>query len=69
MGHLLEHVVAPDGRLLVGVRNEEKGTDQMVRALRGWGFEVAGAATRPHPHEGVVRTVLWIDAPGRKARK
>jgi hypothetical protein len=67
--HLIEHVVEPDGRLLVGVFNEEKRTDRLAHALHGWGFHVAGAVTRPHQHDAVVRMVLWIDGPARQGRK
>ena len=67
--HLLEHVVAPGGRLVLGVVNEEKGSDRQARSLRGWGFDVAGTATRPHRHEALVRSVSWLDAPGRSGRK
>ena len=60
--HLLEHVVAPGGRLLVGVTNERRGRPGLADALRGcWGFRVAGGVTSDHPHDAVVRTVHWLD--------
>lgn len=67
--HLLEHAVAPDGRLLVGVTNEETGRPGLADALRTWGFTVAGTATRPHPHEALERTVHWLDGEARAGRK
>jgi SAM-dependent methyltransferase len=67
--HLLEHVVADHGRLLVGVTNEERGQQGLADALRGWGFAVAGTATRPHRHEALERTVHWIDGEARAARQ
>jgi hypothetical protein len=69
VGHLLNHVVAPDGRLLVGVVNEERGAPGQADDLRRWGFEVAGTATRPHRHEALAYTVHWIDAGGGSRRK
>jgi len=67
--YLLDHVVAPDGRLLVGVTNEELDRPGLAEALRGWGFTVAGTATRPHRHEAVRRTVHWLDGQARQGRK
>jgi SAM-dependent methyltransferase len=67
--HLLEHAVAPRGRLLLGVVSEEKGTDRQTRTLLDWGFQVAGSGIRPHQHQALVRRVSWIDAPGRTGRK
>jgi SAM-dependent methyltransferase len=67
--HLLEHVVAADGRLLVGVTNEERGEPGLADALRGWGFAVAGTARRPHRHEALERTVHWLDGEARAARQ
>jgi SAM-dependent methyltransferase len=60
--HLLDVVVARDGRLVVGVFNEE--LDGVMEELVGsWGFEVAGRAERPHPDTSrLVRRAFWIDA-------
>ena len=59
--HLLDVVVARDGRLVVGVFNEE--LDGVIEELVGsWGFEVAGRAERPHPDTSrLVRRAFWID--------
>ncbi len=67
--HLLDHVVAPDGRLLVGVTNERQDRPGLAAALRSWGFAVAGTATRPHPHEALERTVHWLDGEARAVRQ
>jgi hypothetical protein len=60
--HLLDVVVARDGRLVVGVFNEE--LDGVIEELVGsWGFEGAGRAERPHPDTSrLVRRAFWIDA-------
>jgi SAM-dependent methyltransferase len=67
--HLLDHVVAADGRLLVGVTNEEHGKPGLADALRGWGFAVAGTATRQHRHQALERTVHWLDGEARATRQ
>ena len=67
--HLLDHVVAADGRLLVGVTNEERDKPGLADALRAWGFTVAGTATRPHSHPALRRTVHWLDAEARETRQ
>ena len=60
--HLLDDVVARDGRLIVGVFNEE--LDRAVEeSVRSWGFEVVGRAERPHPDTPLlVRRAFWVDA-------
>ena len=60
--HLLDEVVAPDGRLIVGVFNEE--LERTVEAsVSSWGFEIAGRAERPHPDTSLlVRRAFWMDA-------
>jgi hypothetical protein len=67
--HLLDHVVAADGRLVVGVTNEERYEPGLADALREWGFTVAGTATRPHAHEALQRTVHWLDGEAREGRQ
>ena len=60
--HLLDDVVAPDGRLIIGVFNEELdgGLEETVSS---WGFEIAGRADRPHPDtSALVRRAFWMDA-------
>ncbi|HEU0303262.1 MAG TPA: class I SAM-dependent methyltransferase [Gaiellaceae bacterium] len=61
--HLLDHVVAPRGRLVVGVYNEEVEQPALEAAVTSWGFVVAGRAERAHPDSArVVRRAFWIEA-------
>ena len=66
---LLEHVVIPGGRLIIGTFNEIKtrgedpirdpSTEQLITS---WGLRISGRTERPHfrdPH--LVYRVLWID--------
>jgi trans-aconitate methyltransferase len=60
--HLLDDVVAPDGRLIVGVFNEELD-GALEETVRSWGFEIAGRSERPHPDtSALVRRAFWMDA-------
>jgi SAM-dependent methyltransferase len=61
VAHLLGHVVAPGGRLVVGKSNERVGDPSHADLLRDWGFTVAGELRVPHEHRGLVRTVVWLD--------
>lgn len=63
---LLRDVVAPGGRLIIGVFSEERdetrpGPSEEER-VAGWGFEIAGRTERPHltDHRLVYRA-FWID--------
>jgi trans-aconitate methyltransferase len=63
--HLLDEVVARDGRLIVGVFNEELA-GVIEESVSSWGFEIAGRAERPHPDTSrLVRRAFWIDAAGQ----
>jgi 2-polyprenyl-3-methyl-5-hydroxy-6-metoxy-1,4-benzoquinol methylase len=62
VGRLLEDVVAPGGRLVIGVYNEEKDRDNVADSLRGWGFDVAGSTSRAHRDPRVRYKVVWVDA-------
>lgn len=59
--HLLTHVVADDGRLILGVSNEERGERGMADDLLAWGYAVAGTSERDHRHPDVVYRVCWLD--------
>ena len=48
---LLDEVVAPGGRLIVGKYNEEVEAHATEAALRRWGFNVAGRVERAHRSE------------------
>jgi SAM-dependent methyltransferase len=62
--HLLENVVAPGGRLIVGVFNEEKEERRTEERVSSWGYEIAGRLDAPHRDPRVVYRVFWIDAEG-----
>ena len=62
--HLLDHVVAPGGRLVIGVHNAPE-EDPLVAELAEWGHPVDGASRHPHAtQEGLFYTVLWVDVAG-----
>jgi SAM-dependent methyltransferase len=68
---LLERVVAPAGRLIIGTCNEEKllGDDHehsTARLIQSWGWNIAGSSERPHwSDERLVYRVFWIET-GKK---
>ena len=62
--HLLQEVVEPGGRLVIGKFNEERGRRVLEPLVAGWGFAVAGRAEREHRNEPrLVYRAFWIDAP------
>lgn len=62
VAHLLENVVAPGGRLVVGKFNEELGERRLEAEVRSWGFPIAGRAERAHRGEPrLAYRVFWID--------
>ncbi len=60
--HLLDQVVAPGGRLIIGVHNLTRD-DPVVDDLASWGHPVSGTSRRPHPRTALHYTIHWIDAP------
>lgn len=58
--HLLEHVVAPGGRLIVGKNNENRGESAIAESLRAWGCSEVREVRRPHVHPGVEISVVWL---------
>ena len=63
---LLQHVVAPGGRLVLGKMNEERERPELEPQLKQWGFAVSGRSERAHRKEAnLVYRVVWVDAPGR----
>jgi hypothetical protein len=60
--HLLLAVVAPGGRLIVGVFNEEKHERRTEELVSSWGFGIAGRLDAPHRDPRVVYRVFWLDA-------
>lgn len=61
--HLLEHAVAPGGRLIVGKNNENRGQSAIVQSLRAWGWSNVHEVRRPHDHPEVEISVVWLDRP------
>ena len=59
---LLAEVVAPGGRLVVGVFNEEKDRDTVADALRSWGYAVAGSTNRAHRDPRLRYKAVWLEA-------
>ena len=62
--HLLEHVVAPGGRLIVGVFNEEKRDRRTEERVASWVFEIAGRIDAEHRDPRVANRAFWIDGEG-----
>ena len=61
--HLVENVVAPGGRLIVGKNNENRGESEIAESLRSWGWSDVHEVRRPHAHPGVEMSVVWLDRP------
>jgi SAM-dependent methyltransferase len=67
--HLLAEVVAPGGRLIIGVYSEEHAHLRTGPAdedrVAQWGFAIVGQAERPHPHDPrLAYHVFWIARDG-----
>jgi hypothetical protein len=62
--HLLEAVVAPKGRLIIGAKSEVAGSSPTLESeVAGWGFAIGGRLEAPHDEDPrVVRRAFWIDA-------
>lgn len=63
VAHLLDHVVAPGGRLIIGVYNEERNRVTTADLLRSCGYTPAGATTRDHRHPKIQYKGLWLANP------
>ncbi|MFI9365597.1 class I SAM-dependent methyltransferase [Kitasatospora sp. NPDC053057] len=60
VAHLLDHVVAPGGRLIIGVYNEERDQTTTQDLLRSCGYTPAGTTTRNHRHPKIQYKGLWL---------
>jgi SAM-dependent methyltransferase len=60
VAHLLDNVVAPGGRLIIGPDSEEPDKPGLAELLTGWGYTVAGQSERPHRDPRLVRRAIWI---------
>jgi hypothetical protein len=65
VAHLLERVVAPGGRLIIGAHSEAAASQPRLQAeVATWGFSVAGAVEVPHAGDHrVVRRAFWLEKP------
>lgn len=69
VARLLREVVAPGGRLIIGVYSEERddrrtGPSEEER-VAGWGFRSAGRSERPHLRDPrICYRAFWIDCGG-----
>jgi SAM-dependent methyltransferase len=64
--HLLREVVAPAGRLIIGIYSEERDETRVEPSeeerVAAWGYRIAGRAERPHPRDPRLRyRLFWID--------
>lgn len=66
--HLVDHVVRPGGRLIIGKTNEDRGAPGapggVAAAVRSWGWPEVHEVRRPHDHPDVEQTLVWFDLPG-----
>ena len=68
---LLECVVVPGGRLIIGTFNEPKtrgedssGEPSTEQLIMSWGFNISGRTDRPNFRDpAIVYRVVWIDNP------
>jgi hypothetical protein len=66
VARLLRDVVAPSGRLIIGVyseaRDETRTEPSEEERVARWGFASAGRTERPHLHDArLLYRVFWID--------
>lgn len=65
--HLVDHVVRPGGRLIIGKTNEDRrapgedGTPGVAATVRSWGWSEVHEVRRPHDHPDVEQTLAWFD--------
>lgn len=60
LSHLIRHVVAPGGRLVIGVYNEGRDGD-VASEVRSYGHHIAGRTSRPHRHPRLAYKAFWIE--------
>jgi SAM-dependent methyltransferase len=61
--HLLGEVVAPGGRLIVGVFNEAVEAPRLEDVVAAWGFAISGRTSRRHRDSRVEYRAFWVDSP------
>jgi SAM-dependent methyltransferase len=63
VGHVINHVLRPGGRLIVLVGTEEVRLRSAEAGITDHGFVVHGRVEVPHPKDSrVVRRLFWIDS-------
>jgi SAM-dependent methyltransferase len=62
VARLLADVVAPGGRLVIGVFNEERDDRALEREPGCWGLPIAGRTEREHPDPRLAYRAVWMDA-------
>jgi SAM-dependent methyltransferase len=63
VGHVIDHVLEPGGRLIVLVGTEEAGIRNAEQDITAGGFAVHGRVEIPHPRDSrAVRRLFWIDS-------
>ncbi|HEV8468335.1 MAG TPA: class I SAM-dependent methyltransferase [Candidatus Limnocylindria bacterium] len=67
VAHLVRDVVADDGRLVIGVYNEDRDAVPTLESIvQGWGYRVTGRSARPHrTRVNELQRVFWVDGPAR----
>jgi GrpB-like predicted nucleotidyltransferase (UPF0157 family)/SAM-dependent methyltransferase len=62
--HLLDNVVKPGGRLIIGTYNEARASlvePLLEQRVASWGYRIAGRVERPHSDCRIAYRVFWID--------
>ena len=66
IARLLGEVVAPDGRIIIGVFNEHPDGPSEQEIVESWGYAVGGRTERQHFHDDrLVYRAFWIDGRDR----
>ena len=64
-GHIINHVLKPDGRLIVFAGTEEVERRSVEASFTVHGYVVHGRVEVPHPRDNrVVRRLFWMDGRG-----
>jgi SAM-dependent methyltransferase len=59
--HLLNKVVAPGGRLIIGTTNTEIDGSEPQDQITAWGLRIAGISQRPHRNPRLAYRVVWVE--------
>jgi SAM-dependent methyltransferase len=61
IARLLDDLVAPGGRLVIGVYSEQREDHAIGRELASWGLPIAGRTEREHADARLAYRAVWID--------